>query len=81
MLELVLDVSHARCPLLSVRTGILSPLARQLANGVEPDVLCFASATRCSRVAGDWDTAIRLVTTALQKGLLPNSRTFEARCS
>lgn len=67
--------------LVNVVMIVLVLVLAQVASGVEPDVLCFAAATRCSRVKGDWATTVRLVETALRKGLLPNSETFQVRRS
>ncbi|CAM9219017.1 unnamed protein product, partial [Scytosiphon promiscuus] len=49
-----------------------------IAAGVEPDVLCFAAATRCCCRRLDWAAAISFIERTLREGLLPTSRTFEA---
>ena len=51
----------------------------QVACGVEPDVLCFAAATRCCCKRGDWESAISVLEATLRKGLLPASRTIQVK--
>ncbi|CAM9535650.1 unnamed protein product, partial [Ectocarpus fasciculatus] len=48
-----------------------------IAAGVEPDVLCYAAATRCCCRRLDWAGAISFVETTLREGLLPTGKTFE----
>ncbi|CAN0496876.1 unnamed protein product, partial [Discosporangium mesarthrocarpum] len=43
---------------------------------ITPDVLCYASATRCCRYLGQWARAVELIGQALQSGVLPNKMTF-----
>eukprot|EP00903_Cladosiphon_okamuranus_P008706 g8340.t1 len=45
--------------------------------GGEPDVLCFAAATRCCCRRLDWAGAISFLETTLREGFLPTSSTFE----
>lgn len=46
---------------------------------MEPDVLCFAAATRCCCKRGDWESAVTVLEATIRKGLLPASRTVQAR--
>lgn len=48
-----------------------------MAAGVEPDVLCFAAATRCCCRRLDWAAAISFLETTLREGYLPTSSTLE----
>lgn len=57
---------------------VLAPFpTAQVERGVEPDVLCYAAATRCCGITGDWATAVRLLETALRRGLFPNRKTIQ----
>lgn len=48
-----------------------------MAADVEPDVLCFAAATRCCCRRLDWAAAISFLETTLREGFLPTSSTLE----
>lgn len=51
----------------------------KISAGVEPDVLCFAAATRCCCRRLDWAAAISFLETTLREGFLPTSSTLEVR--